>query len=274
MTNIIVQKLPSYFVSNDCVQVSVPFHDSLTIMDGNGVYFHMYNNQVDTCVNKYKDDDRAKWFPYNNIPLFNAKKHRLNVTYVNQLFDFNKPYILTGYGYGVATEEFAIKNGNEALIVKHFIKPRDELTLRNRDGVKKIFAKRNVDEKIFILGIDGSLFNGTFDVLVPPENELKSVSGFGNPYPINKGKPIIVVRLNDKNIKINGVMIDYIKNDCYRVNETSLPVSLYTLEVLDKLGIKINNYSYPRISLRRNPNISCDDIISITTDNANGLFDF
>ena len=82
--------MPSYYVGDDCAQVKIPYHDELTILDSEGVFFHSCNNNPSTYVNKYLDDERSNVFPYHNIPTYRYCRFGHNMICVNQLFDFNK----------------------------------------------------------------------------------------------------------------------------------------------------------------------------------------
>lgn len=257
MTNVF--KIPSHYVGNDCVQVRISYHNNLTIMDNNGIVFHSCVNKPETYVNNYLNDERNIIFPYSNIPSYKYREHWKNMVCVNQLFDFGKSYYLVGPSYGVGAEECVIKNGSSALLIKKMLKPRDCLTLRKRCEIFKIFEKNYIDEDIYYLSANGDLIND-LNALIPDEKILNKMR-INLIYGINHNKPIIIVRIRHGEFKIKAYMIDYIKEDCYRVNETDLPITKYTLSMIKELGCNIRDFKEPKISLRKNPELEKKDII-------------
>lgn len=256
---IIIQKLPNHYVGEDCVQVRVPYSDDLTILDGEGIFFHSCNNNPSTYINKYLDDERSKNFPYHNIPTYKYCKLGHKVICVNQLFDFYQSYVLIGPGYGI-TEEYVIKDNEGIFLVKNNIELKDSLTLRKRFELNSLFEKRSDDEKIYYLSENGEVYSEITNDLLPLEKEIRKVASHSDVYPLNNGKPIIVIRIGSVETTINGVLIDYVRDNCYRVNETNYPVTKYTLNMIKCLGLKIRDYTEPRIALWNNSNIKRKDI--------------
>lgn len=253
-----IYRIPNHYVGEDCVQLSIPYQDSLTILNDKGVVYHSYYNKSETYINDYLTDERSIKFPYSNIPSYIYSKFGHKITYINQLYDFNKTYLLIGPNYRLITEEYVIKNGNDALLVKNTLRPKDNLSLIGRDDVEAIFKKTNSQENIYYLSVNGGLLSD-LNMLLPSEDTINKMRK-GLIYPLNNGEPIIIVRVNNGEITIKGYMIDYIKENCYRVNKTDLPVTNYTLSILKGLSCNVLDYHEPRISLLQNPNITIQDI--------------
>ena len=255
----LIKRIPSYYVGEDCAQIMIGYHDNLTIFNKDGVFFHSYYKRPDSYVNHYLDDERNKQFPYANIPTFNGRKKGQKMTYVNQLFNFDESYVLFGGG-GLATEEYVVRDSNEALFIKNVLQPKDNIDLIKRYQLEKLFEKKDDNEKLFFIEPYGGIFNGPLDVLLPNEKTIKEEKVKGEVYSFNNGYPIIMVRINNGEIKIEAIVVDYIKDNCYRINKTDLPLTKYTLNMVKCLGYKIMDMKDIRIPLFGNPNIKRSDV--------------
>lgn len=96
--NLMVQRVPDYYVFEDHAQVRIPFIGSIKIcgsdffMDSNIICSYNIKNKSVDIVNKYIDDNRKGKFPYSDIPLYASYNGFRKVYYVNQLFDLDKDY--------------------------------------------------------------------------------------------------------------------------------------------------------------------------------------
>ena len=114
----IVQRVEGQYVGEDCLQIMIPYNKSLNLMSTDGIQFHYAPK--DFFINKYTEDERRLQFPYSNIPIHYTNNSQLGkITHVNQLLEFEKPYLLICDG--VCREIYAIKNGEEALVADSIV---------------------------------------------------------------------------------------------------------------------------------------------------------
>lgn len=86
------------YVSDDCVQVMLGYTKNMSVFGMQGLQFH--SEEIGNIItNGYVLDDRRFQFPYSDRPTHYTKKLFCpKVFYVNQLFDFGKPYIVVKDG--------------------------------------------------------------------------------------------------------------------------------------------------------------------------------
>jgi len=70
---------------------------------------------------------------------------------------------------------------------------------------------------------------------------------------------LLVVRINDGNINIQGVEVTFVRKDDLKVDIYDIPVKKYVLEQL-RFALKVKNLKEPRIPLKLNPGITKKDI--------------
>ena len=96
--NLVVQRVPDYYVFEEYAQIRIPFMSSIKIHDNS---FFMASNMICSynlkdksvdIMNQYIDDDRKEKFPYSDIPLYASYEGFRKVYYVNQLLDLDKDY--------------------------------------------------------------------------------------------------------------------------------------------------------------------------------------
>ena len=67
-----IKRIKSHYVSDDCVQVMIPYKKEMTLLSSDDILFHHYRYGGIDCgvnINKYTLDDRRYLFPYGSIPL-------------------------------------------------------------------------------------------------------------------------------------------------------------------------------------------------------------
>lgn len=74
------------------------------------------------------------------------------------------------------------------------------------------------------------------------------------------GKTILVVKINGKDISIQGYDVYFISPNCYKVDSYDIPITKYTLEQLKYLTPKIAKSKEPKIPLKLNPGITREDL--------------
>lgn len=280
------QRIKSHYVGEDGIQIMIPYVKGLTIFDGLGILYHQYEGS-DIYTNKYIEDNRRFNFPYSNIPVHYFKSHRYKFTMVNQLFDFDTPYIAIGNG-GVV-EYYVLKENDGALFVKRYVDLSDiSSRTQTRKEIEDMVKEKDNEQK-YIVGLDGGL--ATVDIPLDSEEDIhcyikEKIENYMNysydPYDENLKLQLarknienndfgnimnvnllngFVVRINNINgMELKYLNIDYVADDCYKVVEEDIPIKKYNLEMVKCLVKKITETKEPRISLFQNPNISRKDI--------------
>ena len=160
------QRIKSHYVDSDCVQMMVGNPTNcMTTIDEKSVVFHEKRNS-NYYINNYLTDERALQFPYASIPAHHELVGFKKVKYSNQLFDFDKPYVsIMG---NCIVEHFAVKDGNEAIMVTKMIIPDEEDKIINCDEFKAL--RPNYEDYNGILGSTGEIIY--LDKLSPYEESL------------------------------------------------------------------------------------------------------
>ncbi len=115
-----VKKIDERFVRKNCVQVMEPYWDNITILSKDGLLF---SNSNDGDINKYISDYRKHKFPYSNIPMHKSFSiMHGKITYVNQLFDYNKSYFI--FRDGEVTENIIFRHNGDTNRFEKRIEPR------------------------------------------------------------------------------------------------------------------------------------------------------
>ena len=152
-----VQRISSWYVGEDCVQIMIPYAKAITILDRNGiVYHHKVGSQF--LINNYVSDERRKQFPYQTIPTHCKKSifHGTTCYYTNQLFDFEQPYIRVRDGYLIET--YVVKDGNEALKVNKTMPINKSTSFGTREEIEKLFEKTTEEnENLHFLYASGAM---------------------------------------------------------------------------------------------------------------------
>lgn len=167
--NEIVQRINSWYVGEDCVQVMIPYKDAITILDRNGIVYH--HQEGSKVINNYITDERRKQFPYHTIPTYNTKFAFYGVYhYANQLFDYEQPYIRINGGHLI--ESYVVKDKSEALAVSKVMPIYKSTSFKTRKELEKLFEKPSAEnESLYYLYVNGTIptkkeFN------IPTEKEI------------------------------------------------------------------------------------------------------
>lgn len=213
--NEIIRKIDERFVRKDCVQVMEPFANDITILSNEGLILHHSN---DVYFNKYLNDYRKRKFPYSNIPMHNSfSLMHGKITYVNQLFDYNKSYFI--FKDGEITENIIFRNSGDTNRLEKKIAPRMCKTCVdsiNFDLLMKDFM--TIFGETYFLLSSGYLLTG-FDNFVTEYNDVSIIKKAIRNYEDTVWK----VTIYYGGIFINGVKITK-KNEAtfYQVDETNI----------------------------------------------------
>lgn len=138
LDNRYIQRIERSYVGQDCVQLMFPFEDYLKIerFGTSEILFHYEYNGYD-YVNNYVKDERRLQFPYSNIPMHVGYSRLKKYTYVNQLLEFDKIYVITRKVHSIEHSgktfvEFCkvVKDKDEAILVRATkISPEFDMTV-------------------------------------------------------------------------------------------------------------------------------------------------
>lgn len=165
----VVQRIESHYVGDDCIQVMVPYKNTITILNRDGIIYS-HKEGVHTSINKYLEDERRKQFPYSNIPTHYSRFGLFGkINYANQLLNFEEPYIRIGDG-GIV-ESFAVKDKNEALLINKILIGGSRSICVTRAELEELFSKstREKERKFIIYLDDESINTGEFHSLASEE---------------------------------------------------------------------------------------------------------
>lgn len=166
----IIQRIPSWYVGEDCVQVMVPYKNAITILSKDGIVYH-HKEGSNIFINKYLDDERRKQIPYHNIPMHYTKLYDGKYRYTNQLFEFEQPYIRINDGRLI--ESYVIKDKREVLAINNIIPfIKKEILVNRRELDELINKSSNVNETMYCVYFDGTMPIGN-KFTIPNEREIR-----------------------------------------------------------------------------------------------------
>lgn len=272
-TTNVVRIIKSPYVGRDCIQGIIPYKDSITILNQDGILYHHYKDSS-YYINKYLEDERRKKFWYYDRLIYHDGKpiKQGKINYISQLFDFDKQYIIITKNYII--ESYVVRDNKEAISISTILPNFKKVIYKSREGLEKLFNKNNEDENIYYLTLDGGMYltkpelpseniilETLNEELEKHNNKEKQNSGFSNfidqsinnfdddkfnlKIPIGSETPLLIVRTNSEYITIQGIYVSYVSSDSYEVEIYDIPVNKYTLEQL-KL--------FPKTNINKNSN--------------------
>ena len=285
-----VKRIKSHYVGDDCIQVMItyPSNSAITILNKDGMLYHYKPNST-LFINKYISDKRKDNFPYSKIPNHKNMVGFKKYVYVNQLLDFNFVYIEIQNGFII--ENYAVKDGEEALLVTKYILPNEETTkYMTRDEVLELI--KNANGGIFVK--DASYYNSYH---LPSEervlewykeqmmSRIKSKHHYDErefeddlteylyksvdrltindvPSDITIMKDLLFVTIDNNEIKsIKEVSVKFMKENNYKVKCYDFPITIYSLGHVKKIEqISSVDAKEPRIPRFLNKMINKEEI--------------
>ena len=293
-SNMIVQRIESCYVGEDCIQTMIRYDNNFTVLNKDGILYH-YESDSQNYINKYLEDERRKQFPYSSIPTHRTRIGFSKYMVTNQLQNFDEPYIRI-YNNNVV-ESFAIKDNNEALLIKKVVPTFKRVEYRTRKEVKEMFKDLDDDKCLYFFETNGSMiqdisldsekklvnkikkhylgslkrYQKDTDFSYFDENQLKffqyyidNMSIKSLPNITNDGyietDSFIIIKADGNDISIQNVTINFMQKNLYMVETLDMPVTRYTLEQIKDIIPMITKTKEPRIPLRLNPHIKKEDI--------------
>lgn len=285
--NLIVHRIKEEYVGENCVQVLCKQHPlCMTILNEDGVVYH-YKKDSNTYINKYLTDERKEAFPYCNIPMHQAKEGLKKVTYVNQLFDFEKVYL--EISNSTLKEIFAVKDGKEALLITKVLNPSSQSEISyltceqlndilgdktkswyyldgslssagslQEENLLSWYKKHLIDFKRMELG-DSQLLTNYIN------NELRKITMSDIPADKINIFDKISIHVDDENmqkkLKTIRYSITFLAPDYYEVSTSYYGFAIFSLEhakILEQTNLQ--KTKEPNILKRLNPNINEEEI--------------
>ena len=209
--NIRISKINSKYVNNDCLQIKIPFFNTMTLFDNSKILFHAKDlNNID--INTYLLDERKKLFNDNTPIKYIKKFFKHKILFVNQIFDFNKPYTLIRSGI-IQQYYFSRVNNDNLIIQKTLEQKKRYKIIINHQNLQAFFTKITnyiQCDNVHVIDINGNFLKSTSDIEC------------NKPIFIIKNNNIRVIKLNAKN-KDNKFITVY-----------DIPTNDYTLKQIIK----------------------------------------
>lgn len=260
-----VNEIDKKYVGDNCVQIMPSFSKSLSIFWEKGLAFYgrfYHENKVDNSV--YIADERKNQFPYNNIPWHWTRRYLMKkILYVNQIFDYNKPYILLRDGY--IFQYNVVKHNDKSYIISSVFKFEKE------DKIKKEYVKKNEiykyfqnlinvddDNLTYVLDSTGKHLNICYDdnerrtkkyELIEflkqkklyydvQNNDIWYSNGdfiVEDNFILPVDKNLFVIKVVGNKIKTSGVYINSLDDNMVSVTSVDIPIKIFNEQEINKL---------------------------------------
>lgn len=294
-----VAKMHSHYVADDYIQIMLAYRDYLLLFGNNDLMY--FRNFIEShpsisegSRNVYLDDERKNNFPYSQIPEHIERVllfRKLN--FVNQILDFEKPYIRINDGF--ITKITAFKDGDEAIVHTKILNGKlcDEktktITREELETYLKTGSLEQLDENEYedtsIFDMNGKLYNPRLELeqkwideekerlsriidesdryKESTKNELqRAISTLDDISPFVL-TPIIMIKFKQNGeVKIDAFVVKYLERGKYEIALADLPVTMESLSMIKskaELPV-IKTMKEPKISLSLNPNVTKEQL--------------
>lgn len=290
-----VAKMHSHYVADDYIQIMLAYRDYLLLFGNNDLMYFKnfiasYPSIREGSKNVYLDDERKNNFPYSQIPEHMERVllfRKLN--FVNQILDFEKPYIRINDGF--IAKMTAFKDGDEAIVHTKILngklcdKRTKRITREELETYLKTGSLEQLDENEYeaksIFDMNGVLYNSSLGLeqkwIDEEKQRLSRIIKESNMY-IDRTKiesqvrikielqraistlddilPFVLTQLimikfkQNGEIKIDAFGVKYLERGKYEIALADLPV---TMESLSMIKSKVE---LPVIKTIKEPKIS------------------
>jgi hypothetical protein len=291
----IAQRLRSEYVKDDCVQVMLPFQGYLQLWGNGGLMFYQYLlkdiqfdrretaiinfDGMNRFVNTYPLDERNFGFPYAGIPQHTERVGLFKKTnLVNQILDFEKPYVAIFDGYVV--KYVAYKDGDSAILhveLLNNIRTVESKTKLSRESLEKYLRTGTAVfdptqyKSIQICDTKGGLYHITLQSEEYYQNLTREEMQHSlNPYPyterttgmlkkmienLDESLPYIVLAnkrmikfTEDSEISLENFAVVRTGNDEYETWHAKVPLKVDSIDnIKGRLGSEIKTMREPKI---------------------------
>lgn len=260
-----VNEIDDKYISEDCCQIMIPFDKSLSVFDEKGLTFYGRGYKENIINNsRYIEDERKKQFPYNDIPYHYTKKNLFTkILYVNQLFDFNKTYIILNNG--ILSQYYIIKKESKAYIIQtdFGLDVEDCIIEREvrKDNIYQFFGwlmEPAYNKKTYIVDSTGKHLNICFDENERNQKRKKLIEFLkyekllhsydenniyyqGSEYikednfMLPFDNPLFVINLSNNEIQIKYIELTSINDTTAKIKSYNIPVQKYCLEQINNI---------------------------------------
>ena len=200
-----ISKIKEKYVKNNSALIKIPFkgYYGITFFDESGIKYHEYDKS-NLFINKYTDDERRFSFPDSNMPISYKRKGLKKYKYINQIIDFEKPYIIISNGNVI--ELYAVKSGDEAILFDSLLLPeKREFKILTKEELEKLINDKLVNDSIF--SPNGGIYT---DQIITPMNQIvqelydrKTIAIFNHDYD-ELGNLSDIIEDIENNISIEG----------------------------------------------------------------------
>ena len=294
-----VAKMHSHYVADDYIQIMLAYRDYLLLFGNNDLMY--FRNFIEShpsisegSRNVYLDDERKNNFPYSQIPEHIERVllfRKLN--FVNQILDFEKPYIRINDGF--ITKITAFKDGDEAIVHTKILNgklcdektktiTREELETYLKTGsLEQLNENEYEDTSIF--DMNGKLYNPRLELeqkwideekerlsriidesdryKESTKNELqRAISTLDDISPFVLTPKIMIKFKQNGEVKIDAFVVKYLERGKYKIALADLPVTMESLSMIKskaELPV-IKTMKEPKISLSLNPNVTKEQL--------------
>lgn len=237
------------YVSDECVQVMEDYCGPYISIFGSKLLYHLTDEKNDH-YNAYLSDLRRFSFPYNNIPshvessLLNGK-----VNYVNQLYDFDKKYVIIKDYYVFGRSQFKLDSG-ECITISEVLKPKFTGAIPGISYPKvKEIVSRVIPNDVYILSGCGVMRDKEeVSSFIFEDNELS----------------IIYVSTSLVGAKASGLKI-YRNDHDFDVLLFDFPFAGFDKDNIEQFKENVTVIKEPKIKRRYNPGVEKSDIICAKT---------
>ncbi len=289
----------SHYVADDYIQIMLAYHNYLLLFGNNDLMY--FRNFIEShpsisegSRNVYLDDERKNNFPYSQIPEHIERVllfRKLN--FVNQILDFEKPYIRINDGF--ITKITAFKDGDEAIVHTKILNGKlcDEktktITREELETYLKTGSLEQLDENEYedtsIFDMNGKLYNPRLELEQKwideekerlsriidesdrykecTKNELqRAISTLDDISPFVLTPKIMIKFKQNGEVKIDAFVVKYLERGKYEIALADLPVTMGSLSMIKskaELPV-IKTMKEPKISLSLNPNVTKEQL--------------
>ena len=294
----IVAKMHSHYVADDYIQIMLAYRNYL-ILFGNSdlMYFKNFiesNPSIrEGSRNVYLEDERRNNFPYSQIPEHIERVLFRKLNFVNQILDFEKPYIRINDGF--ITKMTAFKDGDEALVHTKILngklcdKRTKTITREELETYLKTGSLEQLDESEYedtsIFDMNGTLCNPEIELeqkwidlekkrlsrLIDESDGYKestrselqrAISTLDDISPFVLTQKAMIKFKQNGEVKIDAFAIKYLERGKYEITLADLPVTMESLSMIKskaELPV-IKTMKEPKISLSLNPNVTKEQL--------------
>ncbi len=294
-----IEKIHSHYVADNYIQIMLGYSNYLLLFGNNDLMYYKSFIESDSLIregskNVYLEDERKNNFPYSQIPEHIERVLLFRkLIFVNQILDFEKPYIRINDGF--ITKMTAFKDGDEALVHMKILndklcdKRTKTITREELETYLKTGSLEQLDENEYldtsIFDMNGILHNSGLESeqkwideekerlsrIIDESNSYKkstkselqkAISSLDDISPFVLTQKIMIKFKKNGEIKIDVFVVKYFEREKYEIALANLPVTMESLSMIKSKATLpvIKTMKAPKFSLSLNPNITKEQL--------------